>query len=56
MRRDRTAAEPVCPRCGATIPTVVYGFGGLQPTIAMSLRCWSRLRELDCLLVTRRAA
>jgi hypothetical protein len=45
-----------CPRCGATTPVVVYGFGSLQPSVAMCLRCWSRLRELDCLLLTRRAA
>ena len=44
-----------CPRCGATTPVVVYGFGSLQPSVAMCLRCWSRLRELDCLLLRRAA-
>lgn len=37
----------VCPRCGATGHDIVYGFGSLQPTVAMCWPCWKRLRRLD---------
>ena len=48
----------VCPRCGASGFDIVYGFGTLQPTVAICYRCWKRMRRLDRALqrARRRAA
>ena len=51
-------SELVCPRCGASGHDIVFGFGSLQPTVAMCRRCWKRMRRLDRALqrARRRAA
>lgn len=40
-------SAPVCPRCSASVPTVVRGYGTLQPTVWLCRRCLVRVKRLD---------